>query len=142
MSSAYNSYPIQANCHAMNFGSPGLAFYAVLSNLLYSLMAILSGFIDYAQAGSQAVILGFLKINSGLVLIISAYLLWGTYLSSDLSSPGLWLSAAASTVMIIAAQASPPSEIRPRANRHRIPAEILILCGVLNLGFAFFLLTF
>ncbi len=126
----------------MNFGSPALAFYAVFSNLLYSLMAILSGFIDYAQAGSQAVILGFLKFNSGLVLIISAYLLWGAYRSSELSSLGLWLSAAASTVMIIAAHATPPAEIRPRVNRRKVPAEILILYGVLNLGFSFFLLTF
>ena len=92
---------------------------AAFVTLFYGILAIVGGAIGYKQAGSQvSLISGFI---SGLLLLISAYLLFGG------AAIGPLLSAVVSLVLVIV------FVIRLVKTRKFMPAGLMITVGVINL---------
>ncbi|MEM6597930.1 MAG: TMEM14 family protein [Cyanobacteria bacterium P01_D01_bin.36] len=90
-----------------------------LLTLIYGILSIVGGAIGYKQAGSQvSLISGFI---SGLLLLISAYLLYGGVAAGP-------LCAAVVTLVLIVVFG-----IRLVKTRKFMPAGLMIIVGVANL---------
>lgn len=92
---------------------------AAFTTLIYGILAIAGGAIGYKQAGSQVSLLS--GLISGLLLLISAYLLFGG------SPAGPTLSAIVSLVLVVV------FVIRLAKTRKFMPAGLMIIFGVANL---------
>ena len=92
---------------------------APLLTLLYGILSIVGGAIGYKQAGSQvSLISGFI---SGVMLLISAYLLYGG------TQAGPLMAGIVSLVLIVV------FSIRLAKTRKFMPAGLMIIVGVANL---------
>lgn len=92
---------------------------APLFTLLYGILSIVGGAIGYKQAGSQVSLMsGFI---SGLLLLISAYLLYGG------AAAGPLLSGIVTLVLVVV------FSIRLAKTRKFMPAGLMIIVGVANL---------
>jgi len=91
----------------------------LITTLLFGILAIVGGAIGYKQAGSQVSLMsGFI---SGLLLLISAYLLFGG------SPAGPLLSGIVSLLLVIVFIA------RLVKTRKFMPAGLMIIFGLINL---------
>ncbi len=87
--------------------------------LIYGILSIVGGAIGYKQAGSQvSLISGFI---SGLLLLISSYLLFGG------SSAGPLIAGIVTLVLVVV------FSIRLAKTRKFMPAGLMIIVGVANL---------
>jgi len=93
---------------------------APLLTLIYGILSIVGGAIGYKQAGSQvSLISGFI---SGLLLLISAYLLYG----GSVAGP---LCAGVVTLLLVVV-----FSVRLAKTRKFMPAGLMIIVGVANLA--------
>lgn len=90
-----------------------------LMALLYGLLVIGGGALGYKQAGSQVSLIS--GMSSGLLLLVSAYLLFGKHPAGPLCS-------AVVTIFLIVV-----FSIRLAKTRKFMPAGLMIIAGVINL---------
>jgi len=90
-----------------------------LMALLYGILVIVGGAIGYRQAGSQVSLIS--GIVSGLLLLISSYLLFGKHPAGPLCS------AVVTLLLIII------FSVRLAKTRKFMPAGLMIIAGVINL---------
>ncbi len=93
---------------------------AAFTTLIYGILSIVGGAIGYKQAGSQVSLIS--GLISGLLLLISAYLLFG-------GSPAGPLLAIIISIILIVVFA-----IRLAKTRKFMPAGLMILFGVVNVA--------